>query len=109
MQQKEQQTFNDGLVLIFKTDSDGIPAEKLFQLRFEERVVGMNRYFTALSVSKKISRVIRIPQRRSVTTEEIARIGEEYYEIIQIQFINDTSIPVMDLTLKRVGIKGNVS
>lgn len=105
MEQRQLQTFNDGICFIYSTNDDRQPSDVLYKLRFNEKVVGFNRYFTAMAQQKVVNRVIRVPQRRTITEDQVVMIDNEIYEIIQVQHINDTLPAVTDLTLKRLGMK----
>lgn len=76
---------------------------KVGPLRYEERTVGMGRFWTAMQSNARIDMVLRVPQRRSVCTQDVAiPIDGEQYEIKQIQYPPDVDPPVMDLSLERV-------
>jgi hypothetical protein len=106
-------TFNDGIVSIYSlgniADSGNMPKEgltiKVPGLRYDERTVGLSRFWTAKQVSAEIDLLIRTPQLRNVSTLDIAisKDGEQY-KIVQIQYPKDVEPPVMDLSLQRLGV-----
>ena len=106
------QTFNDGVVDIYSVEniaeSGNMPHEGLISkyigLRYEERTVGMNRFWSAMQNSVKIDMLIRAPRLRDVSTQDIAilSIDNKQYKIKQIQYPPDVQPPVMDLSLERL-------
>lgn len=112
---KQTQSFNDGLASIYKvgdTASPGdMPKEGLIfkqALRYEERTVGMGRYYAALQNSIKVDFVIRCPEVRGLSEKATdilvaVLIDGQQYKVMQIQYIEDAQPPSMDLTLERLG------
>lgn len=109
----EQQTFNDGILNIYtvgNTAKNGnMPKEeltyKIGPLRYEERTVGMSRYWTAKQANVKVSQLLRVPRRDTVNTDDIAVLSNSMqFRIIQIQYPKGTDIPVMDLSLEKAGV-----
>lgn len=107
------QEFNDGIVKIYKivnkSGAGNMPKEgltyKVGPLRYKERTVGMNRFWTAMQSQVKIDMVLRVPQIRTVSTQDIAvPIDGRQYKIKQIQYPKDISPPVMDLSLERLEV-----
>jgi hypothetical protein len=104
------QTFNDGIVNIYSVGNianDGnMPKEgltlKVGLLRYEERTVGMSRFWTAMQAQAQIDQVLRVPLTRSVSTQDVAIPNDgEQYEIKQIQYPKGVEPPSMDLSLER--------
>ncbi len=103
MNRKKVQLFNDGTLMLCKLkDSE----EKLYpvfpNLRFENRTIGAERFFKAREAQHKISMLVRIPQAKGVSDEDIAVIGDMQYRILQLQTINDTCPRCWQLTLEKV-------
>lgn len=102
------QTFNDGIVKIYKIDNiaepGNMPKDGLIlkeTLRYKERTVGVNRYWAALQDNIRINHVLRVSERRNVSTQDIAIPNDgKQYKIVQIQYPEDMS--VMDLSLERL-------
>lgn len=100
-------SFNDGLVKIYSVTNsaaDGdMPAETLAlkdTLRYEERVVGLQRYYTGRQNAVDIKYVLRCPLVRSVSAQDIAIPNDgRQYRIDFVQYPPDAEPPVMDLTL----------
>ena len=107
---KQTQTFNDGVVSIYKVVDLALPGDLpreglAFQelLRYHERTVGITRKYVALQSNKEVNFVIRCPEVRTVETDYIAvLIDGKQYRISWIQYPEDISPPSMDLTLERL-------
>ena len=99
--------FNDGVVKIYTlgnvaTEGD-MPKEGLTlkeTLRYSERTVGMGRYWTAQQAQVKVDLLIRTPQLRNISTQDIAITNSRQYMVVQIQY--PEGLKVMDLSLERV-------
>lgn len=110
---QKQQTFNDGVVKIYSTENTSEPGNKPKEglalketLCYEERVVGIKRYYAAMQNNVRIDMVLRCPIRRNVGTQDIAiPIDEEQYKIKQVQYPPDVMPKSMDLSLERVDEK----
>lgn len=106
------QQFNDGIVNIYKVaniaDSGNMPKDgltiKVSNLRYEERIVGMSRYWTAKQEQAQIEQLIRVPRINSITTHDVAILNGEQYDIAQFQYIQNAEPPCMDLSLERLEV-----
>lgn len=105
------QTFNDGVVYIYSvgniSEPGNMPKEgptlKVGPLRYQERTVGMSRYWAAMQTQARIDLVLRMPQLRSVSLHDVVvPVDGDQYRIVQIQYPNDMESPVMDLSLQRL-------
>lgn len=105
------QTFNDGAVNIYSVGNIAEPGNmpkdgltfKVGPLRYKKRTVGMGRFWTAMQAHAQIDQVLRVPQLRNVSTQDIAIPNDgQQYEIKQIQYPEDVEPPVMDLSLERL-------
>jgi hypothetical protein len=107
---RNSQQFNSGVVKIYEVTNTaqdgGMPQEKLTlkkTLRYHERTVGLQRFWTAQQANVKISYVLRCPRLRSISTQDIAVPNDgKQYKIVQIQYPEDVDPPVMDLTLEEM-------
>ena len=109
------QSFNDGIVSICKVvdlaSPGDMPIEGLslpLKLRYKERTVGLNRYYSALQNNIKVDFVIRCPEVRGLSekaTDILVAIPIDgyQYKVIQIQYIEDAQPPSMDISLERLG------
>lgn len=110
MKQKQQkQTYNDGLAMVCEkaniAEPGCMPKEGLavrLKLRFDERTVGINRFYAATQANVQIDRVIRCQRREDVSTQDTVQINGQSYEIKQIQYPKDVVPKSMDLSLKKV-------
>lgn len=103
------QSFTDGVVRLCEVKNVAPPGKKPVEqlgtreiLRFKERTVGIQRFYTALQANVRVERVIRCPCLRSVSTQDIAVVEGNQYVINLIQYPEDLTPPVMDLTLSEV-------
>lgn len=103
------QQFNDGLVVLCNVKNIAAPGnrpveglEQKATLRFAERTVGIQRFYSALQANAKVERLVRCLRRRDISTQDIAVVGEQQYKIELIQYPEGNSPAVMDLTLTEV-------
>ena len=82
--------FNDGIVAIHEIDDDGNAGNCKEKIRFSEKTVGYNRYYEAMTAKIQIDKLIRVPFQRWLTTEYLAVIGADVFEIHQAQTIMDS-------------------
>ncbi len=107
------QTYNDGVCgvygLVNAADAGDKPlyrlATKYDSARYEERTVGIHRFYAAKQAQVNIERVLRMPLLPLVLGGDIVVIGREQYRIDQVQYIRERFAPtVMDIALVRVGV-----
>jgi hypothetical protein len=105
------QAFNDGIVSIYSVgniaEPGNMPQEgltlKVGPLHYEERTVGMSRFWTALQANAKVEQMLRVPRINCVSPQDIAIPNDAMqYKIIQIQYPKGIEPPCMDLSLERV-------
>ena len=103
------QSYGDGVCIVCtasdSSESGAMPNKKLTpkaKLRFNNRTVGMKRYFEAAMADIKIDLVIRIPRRLDISTQDVVLIGGEQYEIKQIQQPDKPAPLSTDLSLERI-------
>lgn len=107
---KKTQHFNDGIVDIYAVSNiapDGMmPKAKITlkqTLRYKERTVGLNRFWSALQANVRIKYVLRCQRLRDVSAQDVAIPNDgKQYRIVQIQYPEDIEPPVMDLSLERI-------
>lgn len=69
---------------------------------FEERKVGVTRFYAALKSDVRIERLIRVWQDRDVLPGQICIIEELQYRIVQAQHgENEDGLKITDLSLER--------
>lgn len=107
------QTFNDGVVDIYNVDNIALAGNKPKQgltkkvgpLRYEERVVGMTRFWTAKQSNAKVQQILRTPRVANVNIDDIAVPNDgTQYRILQVQYPPNVEPPVMDLSLEKLEV-----
>ena len=93
--------FLDGLVDFYQLDEKRMPVKFLGGIRFQQRVVGYKRNYTAEQAGHNIEMLIRIPRNDGVVRNCFAVIQGKQYQIAQAQTITDTIPQCTDLTLKQ--------
>lgn len=108
---KERAQLNDGVLAVYALKNSviggGKPVSQLVVkqplLRYEERTVGMNRYWSGLQNKVRVDWMVRVQRIKSISTQDIAiRHDGEQYKIVQIQYPHDVEPACMDLSLERV-------
>ena len=113
---KKTQTFNDGVLDIYLVENisqeGNMPIDKLTlkigALRYENRKVGMSRFWIAQQATAKIDKMVRVPKLK-ITSQDVALIDGDQYRIMQTQDIDDVSPVSMDLSLERLEVKFEVA
>lgn len=99
----------DGLA----SDPGAMPVDsyaEYYQGYYEERTVGIQRYWTAKSFQDEISELVRIHRLGTVKTNDLVRLQPFYdtaeagaYRVVQVQNLyDDDGLPVTDISLERV-------
>lgn len=114
---KISQGFNDGLVTVYEQTDTAAPGyqpqpvlEKKVALRYEERKLGIQRYYAAAQNQQRVERVLRVPKTAIVNAQDVA-ITEDgrKYRIELVQLAPDVYPPCVDLTLSRIEQNGEVA
>lgn len=111
------QTFNDGIISIYSvgniSEPGNMPKEgltlKVGPLHYEERTVGMGRYWTAAQAQVRIEQLLRVPRISSVSTQDIAIVNGQQYKIVQIQYPPGIEPSCMDLSLERLEVEYEIN
>lgn len=103
------QTFNDGVVTVYAVQDTAAagykPTETLRKkgvLRFAERRLGIERYYSGRQNQIEISRVIRVQKNEEVNSQDVAIIKGMQYRIHLVQHVFDIYPPCMDLSLSLI-------
>lgn len=104
------QGYNDGLLTVYGvTDAGppgGLPIEKPVKkavLRYEERRLGLQRYYAGKQNQVEVERVVRTPRLACVSSQDLAVTEDgRQYRIDMVQSAPDVYPPSMDLTLTRI-------
>lgn len=111
------QAYNDGVVTVYAVTAagppGGLPVEKPVKkavLRYEERRLGLQRYYEARQNQVDVERVLRTPRLRGVSSQDLAVTEDgQQYRIDLVQSTDGVYPPSMDLTLTRIVQKYDVS
>lgn len=109
------QTFSSGVVTIYSAENVAEPGYlptieliKKVSLRYEERSLGIQRYYNAQQNQIQIERVIRCPRFVGVTNQDVAETENGCrYRIDMVQAVADVFPPCMDLTLAKYEQEAN--
>lgn len=107
------QTFNDGLVTVYRLTDEAKPGYmpklkpvKVALLRYEERRLGLTRYYSAKQNNVQVERVVRVPKGAPIAAQDIAvtEDGQEY-AIDLVQTVDGVWPDSLDLTLAKISQK----
>lgn len=110
------QSYRDGVVRIYTVTDGAAPGYQpqpvltlLETLFYQERRVGLQRYYAGRQAQVEVERVIRIQLRPAVNPQCVA-VTEDgvQYGIELVQQVQDVYPPSMDLTLVRIDQKYEV-
>lgn len=113
---KVTQNFEDGLASIYGVTDGAAPGykpkptlTKKVTLRYEERRLGIQRYYEAQQNQVQIERVIRVPRFSVVSSQDVAVTEDgKQYRVDLVQIVTDVFPASMDLTLSRIDQKYEV-
>lgn len=109
------QTFNDGVLKIYKVDNIAEPGNVPKQgivpkfdnkaIPYEERIVGIARNSLAKQEQSSIEQLVRIPRLNDISVHDVVTlIDGKQYDIYQAQYINDVEPRSIDLSLARLEV-----
>lgn len=104
------QPYPDGVVTVCRVEDVAkpgfqpvkrlVPKERLL---YQERSLGLSRYYAGRQNQVEIQRVIRTPYRPEVSSQDVAVTQDgRQYRIDLVQRVQDVYPPSMDLTLAKV-------
>lgn len=105
------QNYNDGVVAIIAVVDTAQPGyqpqpgdpQVKYTLRYEERRLGIQRYYSSLQNQIQLDRVIRVPRVAGITTQDFAVTEDnQAYRIDLVQSVMDVYPPSLDLTLTKI-------
>lgn len=114
---KRTQTYNDGLLSVYSTENtapagempNDTPVLKIGGLRYENRTVGMTRFWQGKQQDTQIDRLVRCPKISSVHNLDVAVTEDgDQYDIVQVQYPEDVELPSMDLSLELIKAKAEL-
>lgn len=103
------QSFVDGLVWICEAEDTAEPGYKpepklrrKVKLGYEERKLGIGRYYQAMQNQVHAERVIRVMRVKGISNQDYAETEDgTLYRIDLVQAVRDVYPPCLDLTLAR--------
>lgn len=105
---KISQAYESGIVTIYEVTNSAAagyaPVETLtekYKVRFDERFLGINRYYQAKQNQIRVEKVIRVP-RVDINSQDVAIIGTRQYRVDLVQAVDEQMPPSLDLTLVRI-------
>lgn len=98
------ESFMDGLVSFWALDEKRCPVLLVDGIRYQDRVVGSKRNYSAEQANHIIAKLIRIPRTDLVVRGTFAVIGGQQYQVLQAQTIHDTIPQCTDITLEQPDI-----
>lgn len=110
------QTFNDGIVTVYSVADAADPGRKpkseltkKVKLCYEERRLGIQRFFSGQQNQVKIARVLRCPDTGKISTQDIAVTEDgKQYRIDLVQKADGVYPPSVDITLAHIAQKYEV-
>lgn len=104
------QRYNDGIVRIYSVTDTAEPGYAPVEtptlkitLRYEERRLGITRYFSGAQNQMQIDRVLRVQRAGKVNTQDIAVTEDgQNYRVNLVQSVPDVWPESMDLTLSKI-------
>ena len=103
------QSYNDGVLTLYSQTDAAEPGYqpkpklvKEAELRFEERKLGIQRYYSAAQSQQRIERVVRV-LGIGINAQDVVKTHDgRWYRIEMVQMVPDVLPPSVDLTLSRI-------
>lgn len=104
------QSCNDGVVRIYSVSDAAAPGWQpkpvptlKVTLRYQERTMGIQRYYAGMQNQVELRRVIRVPRAGDVTSQDIAVTEDDrQYRVDLVQAVQEVWPACVDLTLAAV-------
>lgn len=104
------QPFSDGVVRIYDVVDVAEPGlkpreglELALTLRYDERKLGLTRYYTAKQNQVEVKRVLRVPRVSGINSQQVAITEEgQQYRIDLVQLAADVFPLSVDITLAAI-------
>lgn len=104
------QSFNDGVLTVYAQADSAQPGfqpkpelTQKITLRYEERRLGIQRYYAAAQSQQRIERVVRVPKTGKVSAQDVVMTQDGgQYRIEIVQTVPDVFPASVDLTLSRI-------
>lgn len=106
------QSYKDGVLSIYGVKNVSVPGNapvdklilKYKVLRYDEKTVGIKRYWTAKQQKANITSLLRTPKRFDVSTNDVAVVKGKQFKIEQVQYPEKEPLS-MDLSLSRLEVE----
>lgn len=103
------QSYNDGFLTLYSQTDAAEPGYqpkpklvKEAEVRFEERKLGIQRYYSAAQSQQRVERVLRVP-RLVINAQDVVKTHDgRMYRVELVQAVPDVFPPSLDLTLSRI-------
>lgn len=104
------QSFNDGILTVYTVENAAEPGYKPIEklkkkmvLRYQERRLGLSRYYEARQNQVQIERVIRTPRTGDINNQDIGVTEDgRQYRIDLVQSVLDVFPPSVDISLAKI-------
>ena len=104
------QPYNSGVLTVYSVSDGAAPGyaprpvlTERVRLRYEERALGLTRYYAAMQANVRVERVVRVPRRPDVSPQDVAVTEDgRQYSISMVQQVEGVWPASMDLTLSKV-------
>lgn len=105
------ETFPDGILDVYERGDGRTTGDKLATLRFENKTIGIQRYFDAKNSVKSytIALVLKVPHTTLYNEMDYVVIGDRQYRIRKIQYITDRGVDFLELESVKVTIKATLT
>jgi len=111
--QKISQEFNDGVLSVYRASDDNstgdMPQSTLTKIheaiRYEERTVSANRFWSGLQNDITLAKTLRIPNIGNVRANDIVvDVNKTQFYVKQSQLVKTVYPPCLDLSLQEVEV-----
>lgn len=101
------ETYPDGILDVYERGDGRTAGDKLATLRFENKTIGIQRYFDAQNSVKSytIALVLKVHHTTLFNEMDIVAIGDRQYRIRKIQYIPERGVDLLELESVKVTIK----
>lgn len=104
------QSYNDGFLTLYSQIDIAEPGYqptphllKEAELRYEERKLGIQRYYSAAQSQQRVERVLRVPRIGGINAQDVVKTHDgRMYRVELVQAVPDVFPPSLDLTLSRI-------
>ncbi len=109
--QQKTETFPDGKVEIYANGEKHTYGPKKATLRFENKTIGIQRYYDAQNSIKSytVALVIKVHHTTLFNEMDYAVIGSRQYRIRKIQYITERGVDLLELESVKVSLKEAVN